>query len=231
MITRTNDSGSMPRGFYRVRRSDEFTFTVNPACFHVDSRWTYRIIEEDLIGNTSTTRTQIEYIKTVVSENGYDVVRLRKETESGKLVEVEYILNDFSNGIFLVGTKNETGQKTYFDPLEAADFNRFSPGVWSNPETIDPPDPGFSNTRVQTTVMVQYGTVTVPAGSFDDTVLVDQMMTGTYSESGQSADFTWETATWYSKQAGNVKSISTLSFDGYGAVMIETSELTSYSLQ
>lgn len=231
MITRTNDPGSVPMGFYRVRRSDEFTFTVNPACFHVGSRWTYRITEADLFENTTATRIQVEYIKTVNPQNGYDVVGLRKETESGALVEVEYILNDFSNGIFLVGIKDAKGQKSYFDPLEAVDCNRFFPGVQSDPVTVVPPDPSFSNTKVMTTVMVAYGTVTVPAGSFNDTVLVDQVMTGTYSEDGQSADFTWDTATWYSKEAGNVKSVSTLSFDGYGALMTETSELTAYSLQ
>jgi hypothetical protein len=79
--------------------------------------------------------------------------------------------------------------------------------------------------------MAEYGTVTVPAGSFRDTVLVDQILTGMYSEDGYSVDFTWETCTWYSKEVGNVKSISILSFDGYGVVMRETSELISYSLQ
>jgi len=227
MITLTHQvTGS--RGFFRSKRSDEFTVTFPSSVIEIGSEWNYSI-EEEFMGETIS-YTLTERVERYSTKNGYEVVEIDSYTNGNQWAATVYVLQDITNGFFVAGIKDSDGED-FFNPPEATVFNGFIPGVAEAPVVIPSPEPGFGPGTLVRTVFIDYSPVSVPAGTFQNTVKVEMKMSGIYDFGGGiSGSYTLTEVSWYDRTVGEIKNTSVISMGGYGAVASEIIELTSYTL-
>lgn len=193
--------------FYRVRRSDTFSVSFDQKCFQIGSEWLFDVYE-NFDGEISNYQ-RLEQIERFSTKNGYFVAESGIYSNGTQWVGTEYVLQNASNGVFIVGYKSLEEGEVFYEEPEPSLVNQFTPGVPYDSQTIPAPAPDYSTLNWVATVYVDYSTVIVPAGSFPMTIRLDESVTGSYL--GYS--FTIEAKTWYAKEVGEIKYESTLVFD------------------
>lgn len=223
----TNSFKDASHRFYRSRRSNILSISFDQQCFEIGSEWTYSVSET--VAGEGSNYTRVERNDRYVVKNGYNSIECNAYSNGTTWLDTEYILADQSNGLFVVGSKDPDSGENLYNPPKSLSFNRFVSGVPSTPVTLPSPETGFSEQTYWEILSVDYGTVTVPAGSFQNTIKVTEHTTGFYNTYGISYEIVSET--WYAKEVGEIKSTMTWDFEILGNFATGVSELISYSLK
>lgn len=229
-VVSTHSLEGISTGFYRTKRSDRFSFSFDPACFKLGSQWNYSVREEDPEGIVSY--TQVQKAERYSTKNGHAVLEIDAYKNGHQWSGTQYFLRDMSEGMFLAGGNDPVDGEVVYNQPEPASFNEFVPGVQGPGMVVPSPKPGLSQAILHEKVSIDYGTVVVPAGSFQNTVKVETQMTGTYSEGGYTMPYTFLETTWYDRGVGEVKTTFSIKFEieGFDLSVTSVKQLTFCSL-
>ena len=190
--------------FFRVRAETEFEIDAATFGYGDPGRtWVYEFTQTIQDGGSVVQQDDFDVTRIVTGpfdRNGIPSYDLTDYDESGAEVFINYISADFSEGVFTVGSRdpNELLDESFNEPPLPQITSVFTPGI-AQESTHNNTLVGEIEVVLQ--ISIHPGSLTVPAGTFDEVIFVNYVITG-MTFFGPSVDVT---QSWWVRGIGPIR--------------------------
>ena len=220
-LTVEHDISGRERGFYRVEECPDFALDLSQFNFgRTGSRWSYDVVISGISGNERYIwDSEIGGRTTFRGEEVVEWIFYRDRVWDQTI----YILDDFSDGVYEVGGIAAGQGEQWNDPALPSLLRTFNPGevtAYNYQSSV------LGNVSDRITITPQSAALTVPAGTFNDVIMVEHRYNGVV-EGGFAV--TGLTTEWFVPGIGLIRHVGEINLAGF----VGTTEYTlrSYELE